>query len=73
MAGRRPQFWLHVAGQLPQDAQAYLNPPEAQTLLSQIPLAQNLDQLRASVIRLHNLVPRGLGASGETMLPTHLR
>lgn len=71
--GRSPQFWLHVAGQLPADAQAYLNPPEAQTLLSQIPLAQNLDLLRARVIRLHNLVPRGLGAAGETMLPTHLR
>lgn len=71
--GRSPQFWLHIAGQLPRDPEAYLNPGEAQSLLTQISAPQNPDHLRISVIRLHNLVPRGVGASGETMLPTHLR
>ncbi len=70
--GRSPQFWRKVAHDLPQDPQVYLNPQEAEQLMERIPLHEDLNQLKADVIQLHSLVPRGL-AGGEAMLPTHLR
>jgi hypothetical protein len=70
--GRTPQFWRKVAYDLPQDAQVYVLPTEAQQLMDRIPLHEDLNQLRADVIRLHNLLPHGL-ATGAAMLPTNLR
>ena len=69
---RTAQFWRRVAHDLPREPEVYRNPREAEQLLARIPLHEDLHQLRADVIQLHSLLPRGLAGEGS-LLPTHLR